>query len=109
MAGTARIAEFEAELDVKIQTFESRVRELRNVVTKDLQDLTAQMDHCIQETYLATDNIEMPECKEKRRFYTKLAKFEADRFQLLRKTAMLVDILLSNPDVQISRLPSSGL
>jgi hypothetical protein len=109
MAGTSRIAEIEAELDVKIQEFESRVRELRNSMTKDLKELTAHMDHCIQETYLSTDNIEIPECKEKRRFYTKLAKFEADRFQLLRKTTMLVDVLLSNPDVQISRLPSTGL
>ena len=114
------MAKFEADSIEKILSdvndskdeMERRVKELRDEFTAKLENLKNETNQQLQTFDNRVDNLRekglLEEGSAKRQLFVMLEKITADRIQQVHKTKLVVDTLLSNPEVRIQRMPSGG-
>ena len=102
----SKMESLEQDLDAKLIDIEDEVRALRDQITKDLKKLNDKVEHEVNKFYDKIDVMAPSEGKHKRRMLVKLQAVESDRQQVLHKTSLLVEVMLSNRAVSMKRQPS---
>ena len=98
--------DLEQKLEADKVLIEDKVRTMRDAICKELERIEKEIEHILDSNNDAADGRSLPESREKRNFYTKMRALECDRLQQVRKTKLMVECLLSNPDVKMTRQPS---